>query len=55
MESGAVKVLVTTENVSVLLSSEVRLTNREVVGSHKLCFLEKSVSQWWSKYVVHVS
>jgi hypothetical protein len=55
MESGTVKVLVTTENVSVLLSSEVRLTTREVVGSHKLCFLEKSVSQWWSKYVMHVS
>lgn len=55
MESGAVKLIVSTDYFQLTISSEIAGTSVDTVGSHKVSFLEKSASQWWSKYVIHIA
>ena len=52
MESGLVGLSLSSHYFSVNISSDIQYTGAEVSGSYQICFLEKSVSDWWSKYVV---
>ena len=55
VESGNVHAEVSTDYFSLTLSSDSTCTHANSRGGQKVSFLEKSCSQWWSKYVVHIS
>lgn len=55
VESGAVHVEVSTDYYSISLTNTSLNTRANSSGGQKVSFLEKSSSQWWSKYVIHIS
>lgn len=54
MEMGEVQIAIRTDFFSLALSNDQLETHAEVFGNHRVSFLEKSASKWWSKYVVHI-
>lgn len=55
VESGAVHIDISTDYYTITLSNTSLKTRANSFGGQKVSFLEKSSSQWWSKYVMHVS
>ena len=55
VEAGAVHLDILTDYYNVTLSNTSLHTRANSYGGQKVSFLEKSSSQWWSKYVIHIS
>jgi hypothetical protein len=55
MEIGHLKACISTAAFSVTVASTQRESTCEARGGFTVGFLEKSVSSWWSKYVLLVT
>ena len=55
LDTGHVKACLSTAAFSATVASLQRESNCEARGGFTVCFLEKTVSDWWSKYVLLVT
>lgn len=55
LEAGHLKAKISSVAFNGVLASTQRETSCEAKGGFTLGFLEKTVSEWWSKYVIHIT
>jgi hypothetical protein len=55
LEVGHLKAKINSVAFTGVIASTQRETYCEAKSGFTIGFLEKSVSEWWSKYVIHVS
>lgn len=55
LDLSHVKIKVSTSAFEALCSTRSNRSNSETKGTHSVAFLEKSLTDWWAKYVIQIS